>query len=65
MRHNPKLKRAWNKAEKRSNKWGCVVLDMRFKTSRNFMKEFANYIQNGIQDSDLDELTGIINHANT
>lgn len=65
LKHNPKLRKAWGRAKKRKDKWGEVTLDMRFKTSRNFVEEFGNHAQNSIKNSglDLNELTAIINHA--
>lgn len=65
LKHHPKLKKLWKKAVKRESKMRdfqnnpVEVLDMRYKTSRDFAKAFAEWIKNELKDKEFNRLSKI------
>jgi hypothetical protein len=43
LKHNPKLKKLWSRAKKKKDKDGNITLDMRYKTSKEYVQAFAAY----------------------
>ena len=51
LKHNPKLKKLWNKAKKRMIGEDIQTLDMRHKSSKEFMEGFVNHVSKDIGDA--------------
>lgn len=50
LKHHPKLRKLWNKAVKRTpNHITEQVLDMRYTTSKEFMKEFQEVLKSNLE----------------
>lgn len=56
LKHNPKLKKLYDKAVKRESKTlrgfeneAIEVLDMRYKTSQEYLKAFREWIQSELK----------------
>ena len=64
LKHNPILKRAWNKAKK-IKKGSLVRLDMRHKSSKDFMEMFSPYLHDSIKMGSVTEkeIMGLVNFA--
>ncbi len=69
LKHNPKLKKAHNKAKWRKtykNVPDIYSLDMRYKGSKDYVKAFGGYIENSSKDlspkerEDIDNLVKMI-----
>ena len=64
LKHNPILKGAWNKAKK-IKKGSLVRLDMRHKSSKDFMEMFSPYLHDLIKKDSVTEkqIMGLIKLA--
>ena len=58
LKHNPKLKKAHNKAKWRrpyKNMPDICYLDMRYKSSKEYVKEFGEGIENSVKNLSHDQ----------
>ena len=61
LKHNPKLNKLWRNAKKRKGEYGEVTLDMRHKSSKDFIKGFGDYIKESVKEEDSRLIDLVIN----
>ncbi|HDY68416.1 MAG TPA: hypothetical protein ENH85_11570 [Candidatus Scalindua sp.] len=49
LKHNPKLRKLWNKAPKRKVGEGIETLDMRYKASKEFLEGLEEFLEAGVK----------------
>lgn len=63
LKHNPKLKKLWDKAKKTKLDCGYIRLDNRAKSTQNFLKEFSNSLPKVTDEGEIDAIINLINFA--
>lgn len=60
LQENPKLRKLWRKTKKTVNKHGTVGIDLRHKSSEDFIKGFGVYVQGSLDEVDKEELQVVV-----